>query len=230
MAANPLAGFFAALEGIEGSGKSTVARRLADAFRAQGRAVTATREPGGGALGERIRALLLEDEVGAMAAETEALLFAASRAQLVAEVIRPALARGDVVIVDRYADSSLAYQWGGRGLPLDALLAVQTLATGGLVPDVKLLLDLPVSLGLQRRFAGGSETNRMDRETIAFHERVREAYHSLAAAEPDRWRVIDASRPEPDVWSDVWAAARQLDSAKTGIDAEAEVSRLGSSS
>lgn len=225
-----MAGFFVALEGIEGSGKSTVARRLADACRARGFAVTATREPGGGVIGERIRALLLDNDAGAMAAETEALLFAASRAQLVAEVIRPALARGDVVIVDRFADSSLAYQWGGRGLPLDAVTAVQALATGGLEPDVKLLLDLPVALGLQRRFARGNETNRMDQETIAFHERVREAYHALVAAQPNRWRVIDASRPESDVWSDVWSAVRQLNSVKTGSAAEAEVSRLGTRS
>lgn len=222
-----MAGFFVALEGIEGSGKSTLARRLAEAFRLQGRAVTATREPGGGALGERIRGLLLESATATMAAETEALLFAASRAQLVADVIRPALARGDVVIVDRFADSSLAYQWGGRGLPLDAVRAVQALATGGLEPDLKLLLDLPVALGLQRRFSDATQPNRMDRESVAFHERVREAYHSLAAADPGRWRVIDASRGESDVWAESWSAVTEVDPERPERLLEARDPRLG---
>lgn len=222
-----MAGFFVTLEGTEGSGKSTIARRLADAFRAQGRAVTETREPGGTALGERIRALLLEDDADPMTIETEALLFAASRAQLVSDVIRPALGRGDVVIVDRYADSSLAYQWGARGLPYEAIKTLQVFATNGLEPDLKLLLDLPVPQGLQRRFAGEDQTNRMDREVIAFHERVRAAYHSLAAADPNRWRIIDASRPEANVWSEVWDAATELDPGRAGLQREEGGSRQG---
>jgi dTMP kinase len=205
-----LSGFFVALEGIEGSGKTTVAQRLASALRAHDRVVTVTREPGGTSIGEQIRGMLLGSESSAMIAETEALLFAASRAQLVSEIIRPALARGEVVIVDRFTDSSLAYQWGGRGLAFDAVLAAQTLATGGLQPDLKLLLDLPVPMGLRRRFAGEGETNRLDREAIAFHERVRKAYHTLAMSDPERWRVIEASRPEAEVWSDVWNAVTAL--------------------
>ena len=219
-----MSGFFVALEGIEGSGKTTVAQRLASAFRARDRVVTVTREPGGTPIGEQIRGLLLESESNEMTAETEALLFAASRAQLVSEVIRPALARGEVVIVDRFTDSSLAYQWGGRGLAFDAVMAAQTLATGGMQPDLKLLLDLPVPLGLRRRFAGEGGTNRLDREAIAFHERVREAYHSLATSDPERWRVIDASRPESEVWSEVWNAVIGLGSDKTApLDDAAQV-------
>ncbi len=174
-----------------------------------------TREPGGTAVGEQIRALLLGPESSDMTVETEALLFAASRAQLVSQIIRPALMRGEVVIVDRFTDSSLAYQWGGRGLAFDAVMAAQTLATRGVQPDLKLLLDLPVPLGLQRRFAGEGETNRLDREAIAFHERVREAYHTLATSDPERWRVIDASRPESEVWSEVWNAVSGFRSDKT---------------
>jgi dTMP kinase len=212
-----LAGFFVALEGIEGSGKTTVAKRLAEAFRAHGRVVTLAREPGGTAIGEQIRGILLASEAHAMTAETEAFLFAASRAQLVAETIRPALVRGEVVIVDRFTDSSLAYQWGGRGLELDAVVALQVLATGEVEPDLKLLFDLPVPQGLQRRFAGVNGTNRLDREAVAFHERVREAYYLLAVSDPERWRIIDASRPETEVWAEVWRAVVAFGSDMTGL-------------
>lgn len=216
-AARSLSSFFVTLEGIEGSGKSTVARRLGGAFRGHGRVATVTREPGGTAIGEQIRGFLLGIESRDLTAETEALLFAASRAQLVAEVVRPALARDEVVIVDRFVDSSLAYQWGGRGLSFEAVKAAQALATGDLEPDLTLLLDLPVSLGLRRRFASEGQPNRLDREEIAFHERVREAYHSLAASHPDRWRVVDASRTEEEVWSEVWIAVLAFGSALTGL-------------
>jgi dTMP kinase len=212
-----LSRFFVTLEGIEGSGKSTVAQRLASAFRGHDRTVTVTREPGGTAIGEQIRGLLLGSESRDMIAATEALLFAASRAQLVAEVIRPALARNDVVIVDRFVDSSLAYQWGGRGLSIEAVKAAQVLAIGDLEPDLTLLLDLPVSLGLRRRFASEGQPNRLDGEAVAFHERVREAYHSLAASCPDRWRVVDASLSEEEVWSGVWSAVLALGSDLTGL-------------
>lgn len=220
-----MSGLFIALEGTEGSGKTTIAERLAGAFREQGRAVTVTREPGGTAIGERIRDVLLSGESSDMAAETEALLFAAARAEHVARVIRPALGRGGVVITDRFTDSSLAYQWGGRGLPFEAVVAAQRLAAGDLEPDLKLLLDLPVDEGLRRRFADRSAANRLDRETAAFHERVRAAYHTLAASDSERWRVIDASRSQADVWADVWDAVAALDTAAARVSPDVRPER-----
>jgi dTMP kinase len=205
-----LRGFFISLEGLDGSGKTSIGERLANTLQALGRETLLTREPGGTAIGEQIRAVLLGSDSHVMRAETEALLFAASRAQHVAEVIQPALARGAVVISDRYTDSSLAYQWGGRGLALDAVVGAQALATGGMQPDLTLLLDLPVPIAMQRKKEDAGEANRLDREAVQFHTRVRDAYHSLAAADPARWRVIDADRPRDEVWSDVWATVEPL--------------------
>lgn len=204
-------GAFIALEGIDGSGKTTVAKRLACAARDAGHGVILTREPGGTTIGEEIRGMLLAAGASgtSMAPATEALLFAASRAQLVTDVIRPALADGVVVIIDRFVDSSLAYQWGGRGLERDDIEATQQLATGGVRPDLKLLFDLPVKQSLQRRMADEKHINRLDVETIEFHERVRAAYHTLALEDDRRWRVIDASRPLNDVWRDVVCAVNQ---------------------
>ena len=179
--------------------------------------MTAAREPGGTAIGERIRTLVLENESADISAEVEALLFTASRAQLVAEVVGPALARGDVVVVDRFVDSTLAYQWGGRGLPLETLCAAQTLATKGLEPDLKLLLDLPVQIGLGRRFADERQMDRIDRESREFHERVHAAYHTLAVSDPQRWRVIDASQSEAEVWSEVWRTVMEVEAGTTAI-------------
>jgi dTMP kinase len=206
---------FIALEGIDGSGKSTMADRLHQAFRAAGIDAVLTREPGGTALGEQIRSLLLHDESAALLPQTETLLFAAARAQLVGEIVRPALERGAVVITDRFTDSSLAYQCGGRQLDQDAVRAVQQLATEGLNPDIKMLLDLPVEMALRRRMAGVSRTNRLDSEAIEFYTRVRDAYHSLAKEDPERWHIVDASRSEDLVWIDVVRAAGvPLDSAR----------------
>jgi dTMP kinase len=134
------------------------------------------------------------------------LLFAAARAQLVGEVIAPALREGLIVVADRFTDSSLAYQWGARGLEKEAVIEAQKLATGGLEPDLKILLDLPMEAALRRRMANVHEVNRLDREAVQFHSRVRDAYHVLVDADPARWRVIDANRAEDDVWSDVWLA------------------------
>jgi dTMP kinase len=145
-----------------------------------------------------------------MLAETEALLLLAARAQHVAEVVRPALAAGRVVVCDRYVDSTLAYQGGGRGLPLAELRRLNHFATGGLMPDLRLLLDLPVEVGLARRLGGAGEVNRLDLADRAFHERVRAAYLELAAAEPAGWAVIDAARPAAAVAEDVAAAVRRL--------------------
>jgi dTMP kinase len=141
-----------------------------------------------------------------MLPETEALLFAAARAQHVGEVIRPALQRGAVVIADRFVDSSLAYQGGGRGLPLEAVRMIQELGTDGLEPDLKLLLDLEPEVALNRRRGDHAEANRLDREELDFYRRVREAFLALAAADPARWRIVDAARSPESVWKDVWAA------------------------
>jgi dTMP kinase len=137
---------------------------------------------------------------------TEALLMSAARAQHVGEVVEPALARGEWVISDRYVDSTLAYQGGGRNLPMDRLLQVQAFATGSLMPDLTLLLDLSVETGLRRRLGDMGETNRLDVESLAFHTAVRDRFLALAAAEPERWVVVDASQPEDRVWSEIRTA------------------------
>jgi dTMP kinase len=195
---------FISLEGIDGSGKSTVAQRLVLALQQAGRMALLTREPGGTAVGEQIRTVLLGPTSSSMLPATEMLLFAAARAQHVGEVIRPALAEGFVVVTDRFSDSSLAYQWGGRGLAKRDVDTAQALATGGLEPDLKILLDLPVEAALRRRLANSLDVNRLDRETIQFHTRVRDAYHTLVARDPARWHVIDADRSEEEVWADAW--------------------------
>jgi dTMP kinase len=194
-----VAGVLIAFEGPEGSGKSTQARRLAERLSAAGVDVVLTREPGGTAIGEQIRAIVLDPANCAMLAETEALLYSAARAQHVGEVIRPALERGAVVVCDRYADSTLAYQGGGRGLAIDGLRAIQELATGGLEPSLRILLDLPVEVGLARRLGSGEEVNRLDLAEFEFHRRVRSAYRELAAADPGSWATIDADQPTEDV-------------------------------
>ncbi len=189
-----MAGWFVTFEGPEGAGKSTQIRLLADHLRSQGQSVVATREPGGTAIGEQIRSILLSRDSGAMAPETEALLHTAARAQHVVEVIRPALDRVDVVLCDRFVESTLAYQGGGRGLPIDQLRELQQLATGGLAPDLKVLLDLDVDVGLGRRRREIGSANRMDDEELAFHRRVRDAYRTMAVEDPAGWVVIDGDQ------------------------------------
>ncbi len=154
-----------------------------------------TREPGGTDIGDQIRAVLHDPRNTAMDARAEILLYTAGRAQHVAQLIRPALAAGKIVVSDRYADSTLAYQGYGRGLDLEILRTVTTFATDGLQPDLTLYFDIAPGAGLQRRQRGEGEWNRMDAETLAFHRRVRAGYLELAATEPNRWVVIDASRP-----------------------------------
>lgn len=185
-------GFFVTLEGPDGGGKSTQLEPLARALRAQGHAVTVSREPGGTPLGEQVRRLLLESADGGIAPWTEALLFTAARAELVARVIRPALASGAIVLCDRYLDSTLAYQGAGRGLDRQLLGLLQEQATAGLRPDLTLWFDVPVETAIARRRQG--QRDRLDRETAAFHARVREGYRQLAAADPTRWVLIDAGR------------------------------------
>lgn len=194
---------FITLEGPEGAGKTTQLRALADFLRGCGHDVVTTREPGGTPIGDQIRHVLHDTANAAMSPTAEVLLYAASRAQLVAEVIQPALAAGRVVLCDRYADSTMAYQGYGRGLDRDALAALTAIATGGLRPDLTLLLDLDVARGLARRRDEGEEMNRLDLETIEFHRRVRAGYLALAAAEPARWQLIDADRPPAAIQADL---------------------------
>ena len=191
-AAHASPGVFITLEGPDGSGKSSLLPRLAAALRAGGCDVVTTREPGSTPFGEQVRRLVLDtDPPVDRTGRADALLFAASRAQHVAEVIRPALERGAVVLCDRYADSSLAYQGLGSGVPLDELRAVQRFATGGLVPDLTILLDLPVAVGLARK---ADEITRFEAfQDTAYHERVRAAFLRFAAEEPDRYAVVDAT-------------------------------------
>jgi dTMP kinase len=195
-----------AFEGVEGAGKSTQLDLLRQALEGRRREVVVTREPGGTPAGERVRALLLDPEVE-LDPRAEALLFAAARAELVAEVIRPALERGAVVLSDRYLDSSLAYQGGARGLGRGPVEEVNRFATGGLLPDLVVLLDLDPADGLARR---ARDPDRIEAQDIDFHRRVREAFRDLAAADPGRFAVIDAAAPVPEVAIRVQAAVLAL--------------------
>lgn len=188
-------GMFITIEGPDGGGKTTQARLLAGWLRERGYEVVLTREPGGSEIGEQIRAVLHDPRNVAMDVRAEVLLYSASRAQHVAQLIRPALAAGKIVISDRYADSTLAYQGYGRGLDLEMVRAITAFATGGLTPDLTLCLDLAPQVGLARRRSGQEEWNRLDAETLEFHRRVRAGYLELAGQEPARWVVIDADRP-----------------------------------
>ncbi len=189
---------FLTLEGPEGSGKTTQIQLLDRALRARGLRVVCTREPGGTAIGEQIRTVLHAHENTAMVPAAEVLLYSADRAQHVRQVVAPALRRGDIVISDRYAESTLAYQGYGRGLDMDALRGITAFATDGLTPDLVVYLDLDVELGLQRKqreqALGRGEWNRMDQQEIAFHRRVREGYLTMAREEPGRWLVVDAAQ------------------------------------
>ncbi len=183
---------FVTIEGIEGSGKTTLAAALADELRSRGREVVVTAEPGGGAVGEAVRRLLL-DSTDVISPRAELLLFEAARAQHVDTVIRPALERGAVVICDRFADSSTAYQGAARRMGAATVRQLNDYATSGVKPHLTILLDLPVRDGLARE----QRADRFSSEDIAFHQAVREAYLSLAQAELDRFVIIDA-RQEPD--------------------------------
>jgi dTMP kinase len=200
-------GFFISFEGPEGGGKSTQIHRLAAALAEQGHVVWTTREPGGTRVGEMIRPILLGSRQAGLSPWSEALLFTAARAQLVDEVIRPRLHRGQVVLCDRYSDSTLAYQGYGRGIELEALRRLQREATGGLSPDLTLLLDLPVEAGLAR--IPRNAQDRLDRETVTFHQRVHAGYREMAAQDPHRWREVDASRDPDQVASHILELARE---------------------
>lgn len=188
-------GIFITLEGGEGSGKTTQARRLCECLSAQGLDVLHTREPGGTLLAERLRSILLDNSAETIAPETEAYLIFAARRQHVDHVIKPALAQGKTVVCDRFSDSTLAYQGYGRGLDLRALRTMNDWATGKLAPQLTLLFDVPVTVGLSRRRGGAATQNRLDRETERFHRKVRAGFHALARREPRRIKVIHSTQP-----------------------------------
>jgi len=193
-------GVFLTFEGPDGAGKTTQIGRIADALSARGYRVVRTREPGGDSVGETVRGLLLGTS---MTPEAEFLLFAAARAQNVAEVVEPALAQGDIVLCDRFTDSSLAYQGYARGLPLEFIRAANMFATRGRVPDATFLLDLPASQGKARRDREG-DGNRLDNEALEFHQRVRTGFLEVAAAEPGRFHVVDGGADVDTVFGRLW--------------------------
>lgn len=201
-------GWLIALEGGEGAGKSRLHAALGERLREQAHSVVLTREPGGTALGEQVRALVLA-HAAVGDATAELLLFEAARAHLVATVIRPALEAGAIVLCDRFAASSIAYQCYGRGLDRVVVEQANAIATGGLAPDLTLLLDVPVSVGLARRGEAGS-ANHFDHEALAFHERVRGAFLDLAREGGDAWRIIDATRPFAVVLEEATAAIESV--------------------
>jgi dTMP kinase len=186
---------FITIEGPDGSGKSSQIPTLVEFLRQEGYTVLTTREPGGTKISDQVRTVLTSMDNKTMHPRCEILLFLASRAQLIEEVIRPKLAEGVIVISDRYADSTLAYQGYGHGYDLSMLRQLLNFATGGLQPDLTILMDIDVETGLSRRRSGGGEWNRLDAYKLEFHQRVRRGYLELAQQEPQRWQTIDASQP-----------------------------------
>ena len=205
---------FVTFEGSDGSGKTTQINLLAEHLRRAGRSVLTTREPGGTRIGDGIRQLLLDMAHTEMRARAETLLFNAARAQLIAEVIRPALAAGAVVLCDRFADSTLAYQGYGHKQDIAQLQRLIEYATGGLRPDLTLYLDLPPAEGIERKLAG--HRNRLDAQELSFYQRVEAGYRHLIAQEPRRWIVIDAGRSREEIQRDVVGAVENRLPAPTG--------------
>ncbi|HQN05781.1 MAG TPA: dTMP kinase [Anaerolineaceae bacterium] len=185
---------FITLEGPDGSGKSTQVQPLAEYLRQEGYTVFTTREPGGTTISDQVREVLMRLDNRSMYPRTETLLFCAARAQLVEEVIRPRLQRGEIILCDRYADSTLAYQGYGHGNDLLALQQLLDFATGGLWPDLTILFDIDAIAGLNRRKIGGGEWNRLDDYQIAFHQRVRDGYLAMAHKDPKRWAIVNADQ------------------------------------
>lgn len=204
-------GFFISLEGGEGAGKSTQLERIVEWLSGHGKTVVEAREPGGTVVSEQIRQVLLDTRNAGLNATAELLLMFAARSQLVQEVILPALADGKVVVCDRFADASYAYQGGGRQLGAETVATVERLVLKDLQPDLTLLFDIPVETGMQR-VSGRGDADRFEVESIRFFERVRNAYLERAVAHPQRFRVIDASQDQQRVWQQVKAVL------KTGLD------------
>jgi dTMP kinase len=195
---------FITLEGPEGSGKTSHISPLVEYLRARGHNVFATREPGGTSIGEQIREVIHNLKNTDMHPRTETLLYQAARAQIVEQLIRPKLSNGFIVLCDRYADSTIAYQGYGHRQDLDQVRSLVNYATGGLVPDITILLDLDVEVGLQRK-QKENEWNRLDAYDLAFHKRVRTGYLELVGQEPDRWTIVDANQE----WQPVQDALRK---------------------
>jgi dTMP kinase len=215
MAKSNKSGLFITLEGPEGSGKSTHAPRLAEYLRSLGRNVLLTREPGGTSIGDQIRTILNDHANAGMQPQAEILLFCASRAQLVSQLIRPHLEHGGTVVCDRFSDSTLAYQGYGHGLKFSTLRSITAFADGGLKPNLTLLMDLPVEIGLARRRQSGGDWNRLDALAVAFHKRVRLGYLEMARKEARRWVRIDSEKDEEAVWEQI----------KTAVDARIGTNR-----
>lgn len=189
---------FITLEGPDGSGKTRQIEPLAEFLRGKGYAVFTAREPGGTSIGDQVREVLMNMQNTSMNPRAETLLFCAARAQLVEDVILPRLRNNEVVLLDRYADSTMAYQGYGHQHDLNLIRSLLDFATGGLKPDLTFLLDVDAETGLRRRQAGGGEWNRLDAYQLEYHQRVRQGYLEMAHTEPERWRVVDASQ-SPDV-------------------------------
>jgi dTMP kinase len=208
----PERGLFLTFEGMDGSGKTTQMHRLTERLRAAGRSVVETVEPGGTRIGALIRRILLDAAHQELSPTAELLLYFASRAQNVDEVILPALERGDVVLADRFTDSTLVYQGCGRGLGSETVLALDRIACRGLKPDLTLLVDIDMETSLarahQRNREGAGDETRMDEQSIEFHRRVHDAYHALAASEPERIRVVDGRGDRDAVEREIWEVIR----------------------
>jgi dTMP kinase len=202
-------GIFISFEGIEGTGKSSQSKKLSEYLKEKGFDVVLTIEPGGTRIGQKIRDLLLAAEHREMQPVTELLLYFASRTQHIEEVIVPAIGRGAIVITDRFTDSTIAYQGYGRGIDLQLIDAIDLIATGRLRPDITILLDLDAETGLKRN-RGINKNDRLEQEDIAFHQRVRNGFHQLAAKDPGRIKLIDASGSIEDIYGNMVAIIKDF--------------------
>ena len=201
-----MSGYFITFEGLDGSGKTMQVKLLADSLRNNGLDVLSVREPGGTPIGEQIRSILHDSKNEDMHARTELLLYSASRAQIVNQVIRPHLAAGGVVLCDRYTDSTMAYQSDGRGLNPTVLREIIHFSTSGLIPDLTFYLHIDPEQGLKRRSTNGDELNRMDTQTLAFYQRVKNGYRLLIDADPQRYVIVNAERSIEDVHKAIFNA------------------------